>query len=68
MTYIPIEEPMPSAEELQEHADRERAKIPNYELLWVLNELKWGRTLAEVREELWRRHPWMHQWPELFRD
>ena len=70
MTYIPtdLEPPMKTAEELQAYADREREKIPNYELLWLLNELKRGKTLAQVREELWRRHPWMRQWPELFCD
>jgi hypothetical protein len=36
----------PTAEELQAYADRERESIPNYELLWVLNEWVWRSSLT----------------------
>ena len=61
MIDIPLEPPMPTAEELEACADRRRKRIPNYELLWQLNELMWAVAFALARVELWRTRPELRQ-------
>jgi hypothetical protein len=67
MDELELEPPIPTAEELQAYADRERERIPNYELLWLLNQVMWREAWAQAKEEVWRTQPWVRQWPELFR-
>jgi hypothetical protein len=49
-SMIELEPPIPSAEELQSYADRERERIP-YELLWLWNELMWREAWARAKEQ-----------------
>ena len=54
---IELQPPGPTAEELQAYAVYQRAKMPNYELLRVLNEVMWAVAFAQARVELWRTRP-----------
>ena len=62
MTYnpemIPLEPPMPTAEELQACADRRRKRLSDHNLLRILYEM----ACAKGKEELRR------QFPDLFSD
>jgi hypothetical protein len=53
-------------DDLEEAAARERAKIPNYETLRLLNNAMWEAAWASAQAELWEREPWMRKFPELF--
>jgi hypothetical protein len=53
--FIELEPDFPSAEELQRYADRERERIPHYELLWLRNELMWRGAWAQAKEEFLRK-------------
>ena len=66
----------PTAEELQDSADREREKIAIYRLygadyyndVYQLNQWMWELVWEQVKEEVAKENPdWVRKWPELFR-
>jgi hypothetical protein len=65
----------PTAEELEASAKRKRESTAiwrlygaaYYEDVYRLREWLWAMLMAETKEELWAREPWMRQWPELSR-
>ncbi|MFZ2080525.1 MAG: hypothetical protein WAV38_28530 [Xanthobacteraceae bacterium] len=66
---IELEPPIPTAEELQSYADRERESVAifrlfgpaYYEDVYRLNEWLWEMIFAQAKEEFLRKEPWARQ-------
>jgi hypothetical protein len=59
---IELEPPIPTAEELQSYADRERLRLFGaYQDVYRLSEWLWAMIFAQAKEEFLRKEPWARQ-------